>query len=424
MRERVEKNEAEVRNPYLIVQQQFELCANLLGLEPNIYELIRHPMLEIHVAIPVRMDNGSLRIFQGYRVQFNDAMGPTKGGIRFHPEETIDSIKALAAWMTWKCALLRLPLGGAKGGVICDPREMSMGELERLCRGYIQKVWQFIGPEKDIPAPDVYTNAQMMAWMMDEYSKLVGKNQFGVITGKPRYLGGSAGRDTATARGGLIVIKEAARYIDMDLKNATIAVQGFGNAGFHAANLAHTLFGCKVVAVTDSSGGIYREEGFDPLLVYNHKQKTGSVAGFPDTDPITNEELFKLDVDILCPSALENVITEKNAPDIKARILAELANGPTTPEADVILFEKGIHVLPDFLCNAGGVTVSYFEMVQNFNMYYWSDNEVFDRLKDKMIAAYDSVHKTSLTHKVNMRQAAYIVAVRRIANATRLRGWA
>ena len=422
--EQFKRAEIPEENPFVIVQKQCDTCASLLELPDDIYELIRNPMREIHISIPVRMDNGSLKIFKGFRVQYNDVLGPTKGGIRFHPDETIDTIRALAAWMTWKCSLLELPLGGAKGGVICNPREMSAGELERLSRGYVQRIWQFIGPDRDIPAPDVYTNPQIMAWMMDEYSKIVGKNQFGVITGKPLYVGGSIGRNTATARGGLYIIVEAARTAGMDLNSARLAIQGYGNAGFNLAYLAHDIFGCTIAAVSDQRGGIYRKEGLDPMEVLNHKQKTGSVVGFPDSEPISNGELFSLDVDILCPSALENVITKKNAASIKARIIAELANGPTTPEADVILFDKGVQVLPDFLCNAGGVTVSYFEMAQNFSMLYWDEAEVFERLKKKMATAYHSVLNTAEKHKINMRQAAYMVAVKRIADTMILRGWA
>ena len=414
----------EVLNSFAIVQQQCDTCALQLELPNDIAEIIKNPMREIQVSIPVRMDDGSIKVFKGFRVQHNDALGPTKGGIRFHPDETIDTIRALAAWMSWKCALLELPLGGAKGGVICNPREMSQGELERLSRGYVQRIWQLIGPDMDIPAPDVYTNPQIMAWMMDEYSKIAGKNQFGVITGKPLYVGGSIGRNTATARGGIYVIEEAARTAGMDLRNATLAIQGYGNAGYHLAFLAHDIFGSKIVAVTDQGGGIYCREGFDPVEVFNHKKATGSVAGSPGTEPIANGELFALDVDILCPSALENVITDKNADLIRAKIIAELANGPTTPEADDILYDKGIQVLPDFLCNAGGVTVSYFEMVQNFTMLYWDEAEVFERLKKKMAAAYHSVLNSSEKHGVNMRQAAYMVAVKRIADTMVLRGWA
>ncbi|MCP8323776.1 MAG: Glu/Leu/Phe/Val dehydrogenase [Candidatus Methylarchaceae archaeon HK02M2] len=379
-------------------------------------------MREIHVSLPVRMDDGSIQVFEGFRVQYNDSLGPTKGGIRFHPDETIDTVRALAAWMTWKCSLLDLPLGGAKGGVICNPKKMSQGELERLSRAYIDAIWQFIGPKKDIPAPDVYTDAQIMVWMMDEFSKFLGKNQFGVITGKPPLLGGSIGRDDATARGGIFTVREAAEELGIDLKKATFAIQGYGNAGYNAARLIQTFFGGKIIAVSDSKGGILSREGLNGEKVLEHKMKTRSVIDFPNTELISNEDLLELDVDLLFPSALENVITEKNAHNIKAKIVAELANGPTTPEADNILFKNDVHVIPDFLCNAGGVTVSYFEMVQNFYMYYWEEKEIHERLNKKMTKAYHSVLDISKEYNINMRQAAYVVAVKRITEAMKLRG--
>jgi len=410
-------------NPFAVAQRQLDECGKILKLQPNVLAILRVPMRELHVSLPVRMDDGSMKVFQGFRVQYNDARGPTKGGIRFHPDETIDTVRALAAWMTWKCALLDLPLGGAKGGVICNPKEMSQGELERLSREYISKIWQFIGPDRDVPAPDVYTNPQIMAWMMDEYSKIVGKNQFGVITGKPLSLGGSSARGDATACGGMFTVREAAKVCGIDLKKATVAVQGYGNAGYHAASLAKTLFGSKIVAVSDSKGGIFKKEGFDPEAVREHKAKTGSVIDFPNSKPVSNEELLELEVDIVIPAALENVITEENAPNIKARIVAELANGPTTPEADDILYRKGVHVIPDFLCNAGGVTVSYFEMVQNFYMWYWEEEEIRQRLDKKMTTAYHTTVDASKKYKINMRQAAYVVAVGRVVEAMKLRGW-
>lgn len=410
-------------NPFEVAQKQLDECAKILKLDPNVHAILRVPMRELHVSLPVRMDDGSIKVFQGFRVQYNDARGPVKGGIRFHPEETIDTVRALAAWMTWKCALLDLPLGGAKGGVICNPKEMSQGELERLSRAYIRAIAPFIGPDKDVPAPDVYTNPQIMAWMMDEYSKIAGKNQFGVITGKPIGIGGSAGRGDATARGGLYTIREAAKELGINLKGATVAIQGYGNAGYHAARLAKSLFGCKIVAVSDSKGGIFNKDGLDPEAVYKHKNGTGSVINFSNAEPISNEKLLELDVDILILAALENVVTESNAPNIKAKILAELANGPTTPEADEILYKKGVHVIPDFLCNAGGVTVSYFEMVQNFYMYYWEEEEVHERLDKKMTTAYHSVLDTSKEYNINMRQAAYVSAVKRVVEAMKLRGW-
>jgi len=410
-------------NPFEVAQRQLDECAKILRLDPDIHAILRVPARELHVSLPVRMDDGTIHVFQGFRVQYNDARGPTKGGIRFHPDETIDTVRALAAWMTWKCALLNLPLGGAKGGVVCNPKEMSRGELERLSRAYIQAIYRFIGPDKDIPAPDVYTNPQIMAWMMDEYSKIAGKNQFGVITGKPLSLGGSAGRDDATARGGIFILREAAKEYGVDLKKATVAVQGYGNAGYHAAYLAKSLLGCKIVAISDSKGGIFTEKGLDPEQVRKHKAKTGSVINFPNTKAISNEELLELEVDILIPAALENVITEKNAPNIKAKIVAELANGPTTPEADDILYKNGVHVIPDFLCNAGGVTVSYFEMVQNFYMYYWDEKEVHQQLDKKMTTAYHSALNVSKKYNINMRQAAYVVAVERVVEAMKLRSW-
>ncbi len=419
----MEMNNMTKFNPFEVAQRQLDECAKILKLDTNVHGILRVPTRELHVSLPIRMDDGSIKVFQGFRVQYNDARGPTKGGIRFHPDETIDTVRALAAWMTWKCALLDLPLGGAKGGVICNPKQMSQGELERLSRAYINQVWQLIGPDKDIPAPDVYTNPQIMAWMMDEYSKLSGKNRFGVVTGKPLNVGGSAGRGDATARGGLYTVREAAKVCGIDLKKATIAVQGYGNAGYYAAYLAKTLFGSKIVAVSDSKGGIFSKEGLDPEAVYKHKAKTGSVIKFQKTEPISNEKLLELDVDVVIPAALENVITEKNAPNIKAKIIAEFANGPTTPEADAILHKNGVHVIPDFLCNAGGVTVSYFEMVQNFYMYYWDEKEVHERLDKKMTVAYHSVLNTSKEFNVNMRQAAYVVAVKRVAEAMKIRGW-
>ncbi len=413
----------EMHNPFSIVQEQLDECAKILKLNESVHSILKLPMREIHISLPVRMDDGTTKVFQGFRVQYNNALGPTKGGIRFHPDETIDTVRALAAWMTWKCSLLNLPLGGGKGGVICNPKCMSAGELERLSRVYIERIWKYIGPEDDIPAPDVYTTPQIMAWMMDEYSKIAQKNQFGVVTGKPLILGGSPGRDDATARGGLYALKEAADEIGMDLGYATIAVQGYGNAGYNAALLAKNLFGSKIVAVSDSRGAVYNKDGLDPEEVQQHKLKTSSVAGFPGGKKISNEELLELNVDVLVPSALENVITAENASSVKAKILVELANGPTTPEADGILYSKGVHVIPDFLCNAGGVTVSYFEMAQNFAMYYWDKDEVDKRLARKMAEAYHSVLHNSKKYGINMRQAAYVVAVGRLAEAMRLRGW-
>ncbi|HRT93239.1 MAG TPA: Glu/Leu/Phe/Val dehydrogenase [Planctomycetota bacterium] len=410
-------------NPFAIAQQQFDEAADLLGLEPAMRAFLRVPMRELHVSLPVKMDDGSVKVFQGFRVQYNDSRGPTKGGIRFHPDETIDTVRALAAWMTWKCSVVDIPLGGGKGGVICNPKEMSTTELERLSRAYVEAVGRILGPEKDVPAPDVYTTPQIMAWMMDEYSKLIGHNAFGVITGKPPALGGSAGRGDATARGGWYCVREAAKELGIDLAKATVAIQGYGNAGSFAAILGKELFGAKIVAISDTRGGILNPKGIDPRAALEHKNRTGSVAGLPGTQAITNEEILELDVDILWPSAIENVITGRNAGRVKAKIVAEAANGPTTPEADKILYMKGVHVIPDFLCNAGGVTVSYFEMVQNFNHYYWPEKQVHEMLDAKMTDAYHAVLTTSKRHNAHMRLAAYAVAVQRVAEAVRLRGW-
>ncbi|MGQ9622387.1 MAG: Glu/Leu/Phe/Val family dehydrogenase [Candidatus Caldatribacteriaceae bacterium] len=411
------------RSPFEVAQAQLDECAKIMKLDHGIHQFLRVPMREVHVSLPVRMDDGSVKVFQGFRVQYNDAKGPTKGGIRFHPEETIDTVRALAAWMTWKCAVMDLPLGGAKGGVICNPKEMSQVELERLSREYVRAVYTFIGPDKDVPAPDVYTNPQIMAWMMDEYSKMAGKNQFGVITGKPLPLGGSKGRDKATAWGGTVAIREAAKVLGIDLAKATVAIQGYGNAGYYAARLVRSFFGSKVVAVSDSKGGIFNPQGIDSEEALKCKSETSSVVNLPGAQRISNEDLLELEVDILIPAALEGVITAKNAPRIKAKVVAELANGPTTPEADNILHERKVHVIPDFLCNAGGVTVSYFEMVQNFYMYYWEEEEVLERLDKKMTTAYHTVLETSKKYGVHMRLGAYITAVSRVVEAMKLRGW-
>jgi len=410
-------------NPFKIAQRQFDQAAEILGLEPAMRAFLREPMREFHVTFPVRMDDGSVRVFKGFRVQYNDARGPTKGGIRFHPAETIDTVRALAAWMTWKTAVVDIPLGGGKGGVVCNPKELSKGELERISRGYIRAIGHYIGPEIDVPAPDVYTDPQIMAWMMDEYSIMMGYNAPGVITGKPLPLGGSAGRGDATARGGMYCTREAAKVLGIDLRGATAAIQGYGNAGQFAHKLGTELLGLKVVAISDSKGGIYNPDGLDYATCVAHKEKTGSVVNLPGARNITNEELLELDVVVLFPAALENVITAENAPRIKARISAELANGPTTPEADEILYRHGVYVIPDFLCNAGGVTVSYFEQVQNAYDYYWTTEEVHAKLDAKMTAAFHAVHRTAQEYKVNNRIGAYLVAIQRVAEAVRLRGW-
>jgi len=404
-------------------QAQLDEVASILGLEPSIHAILREPKKEVHVSIPVRMDNGEVKIFRGFRVQHNDARGPFKGGIRFHPDETIDIIRALAMWMTWKCAVVGVPFGGGKGGVICNPKEMSIGETERLSRGYIDAIWEIIGHDRDVPAPDVYTNPQIMAWMMDEYSKLKGCYSPEVITGKPVAVGGSLGRGDATSRGGVYTIREAAKHLGIDLSTATVAVQGYGNVGSNAAILIHDILGSKIMAVSDSKGGIYNKQGLEPRNVLQHKKETGSVINFPEAKNITNAELIELEVDILCPAALENVIVEGNASKIRTKMVAALANGPITPEADEVLYNNGVFVIPDFLCNAGGVTVSYFEWVQCLDKYYWDEKEVHQRLDKHMTQAFHTILTESLKRKVDMRLAAYIVAVGRVAEAVRLRGW-
>jgi len=410
-------------NPFAIAQQQLDEAASVLGLDSASHQMLRQPQRELHVSLPVRMDDGTTRIFSGYRVQYNDARGPAKGGLRFHPDETIDTVRALAAWMTWKTAVMDVPLGGGKGGVVCNPKELSSGELERLSRAFVRQIDRIIGPNKDVPAPDVYTNPQIMAWMVDELSTMRGYNEFGSITGKPLPLGGSAGRGDATARGGMYTIREAASVLGITLAGGTAAIQGYGNAGSFAHKLAEELLGLRVVAVSDSRGGVSSNKGLDVDKVLGHKQATGSVADLPGTTPISNEGLLELDVDVLIPAALENVITEANADSIRAPIVAELANGPTTPRADKILHDKGVYVIPDFLCNAGGVTVSYFEMVQNSYGYYWSEDMVHERLDTKMTNAFQEVYATAKEYGVNNRVAAYLLAVSRVAEAMRLRGW-
>ena len=410
-------------NPFAVAQRQLDNAAAILNLDEATHQMLRWPLRELHVTLPVRMDDGSTRVFHGSRVQYNDARGPTKGGLRFHPDETIDTVRALAAWMTWKTAVVDIPLGGGKGGVICNPKELSPSELERLSRAYIRQVGRLLGPDKDVPAPDVYTTPQIMAWMADEFSFMQGHNQFGVITGKPLSLGGSAGRGDATARGGMYCLRETASILGVDMCGATVAIQGYGNAGSFAHQLGAELLGVKVVAVSDSRGGIYAEGGLDYADVLRHKQSSGSVVLFPGTQPLTNEELLELEVDVLLPSALENVITSTNAADIKAKVVAELANGPTTPDADTILHNKDIYVVPDFLCNAGGVVASYFEMVQNSYNYYWPLEMVHERLDKTMTAAFHAVHQAAQDHNVNNRTAAYLVAVARVADAMQRRGW-
>jgi glutamate dehydrogenase (NAD(P)+) len=411
-------------NPFRIAQHQLDESAAKLGLDAATHELLRWPMREYHFTLPVKMDSGDTRIFKGYRVQYNCARGPTKGGIRWHPDETIDTVRALAAWMTWKTSVVDIPLGGGKGGIPCNPKELSEAEKERLARAYIRAVGRELGVHRDVPAPDVYTTPQIMAWMMDEYETLVGYSHPGVITGKPLPIGGSEGRGDATARGGVYCTREAAKILNLDLSNATYAIQGFGNAGQFAATLHREIFGGgRLIAVSDSRGGIINKDGIDPHEIVQYKQETGRVTDFPGTKPISNEELLELQVDVMYPAALENVITDRNAAKIKAKVLCELANGPTTPEADKILFDRKVFVLPDFLANAGGVTVSYFEQVQNTYNYYWSLEDVHRQLDRKMTDASHAVFEMSKRAKVHNRLAAYMVAVSRVAEACKLRGW-
>jgi len=411
-------------NPFAIAQQQFDTAARILNLDPRLRAVLREPVRELHVSLPIRMDDGDVKVFKGFRVQYNDARGPSKGGIRFHPDETIDTVRALAAWMTWKTAIMDLPLGGGKGGVICNPKLLSERELERLSRAYIDAIAWIMGPERDIPAPDVYTTPQIMGWMMDEYSKLSGHTTPGAITGKPLSVWGSLGRDDATARGTWYTIREAARVLGLDLSKARVAIQGFGNAGTFAATLGLKLFGCKVVAVSDSKGGVHNSNGLDCDELHAHKRGTGSVVGFPGGRAISNADILEADAEILIPAALENQITAENAPRITARIVAEAANGPTTPDADAVLHGRGVFVIPDFLCNAGGVTVSYFEWVQNQRGMPWELEDVHRRLDRKMTRAFAEVLESSRRHGVDMRTGAYCVAVARVAEATRARGWA
>ena len=414
---------AEDLDSFDIALQQLEKAAKVMNLDKEALEILRAPQQILEVSLPVRMDNGKVKTFKGFRVHYNNARGPVKGGIRFHPQETLSTVKALSAWMTWKTAVVDIPMGGSKGGIICNPKELSLGELERLSRAYVRAIADFIGPEIDVPAPDVYTTPQIMAWMMDEYETIVRRSAPGVITGKPLTLGGSQGRGDATAKGGMYVLKVGAKKKGIDLSKATVAVQGFGNAGQFAMTLVKEHFGSKVVAISDTKGGIYSEKGLDFDAVLKHKQKTGTVQGLEGTKNITNEELLELGVDVLIPAAIENQITSKNADKIKAKIILELANGPTTPEADEILFKRGVLDLPDFLANAGGVTTSYFEWVQNIGGYYWTREEVYEKLDKKMTTAAEDVLATADKYKVNPRTGAYIISVKRVADAMKARGW-
>jgi len=408
-------------DPWASAQRQFDIAADRLDLDPGLRAVLRECERELVVSVPVRMDDGSVKVFAGYRVQHNLGRGPSKGGIRYHQNVTINEVRALAMWMTWKCAVVGIPYGGGKGGVRVDPKLLSKRELEGLTRRYTTEISVLIGPERDIPAPDMNTNAQTMAWIMDTYSMHVGYTVPGVVTGKPISLGGSEGRVEATGRGGVVTIVEAARHLGLEMAAATVAFQGFGNAGAAAASLIAGL-GARVVAVSDSLGGIHRPEGLDVKAVRAWKAEHGTVVGFPGSQPISNAALLELDVDILGPAALESQITAHNAERVRPRILAELANGPTTPEADIILARNGVLVIPDILCNAGGVTVSYFEWVQDLNRDQWSEAIVNSKLTEIMVKAFDEVLQMAAREDVDMRLAAYLLAVDRVASATALRG--
>ncbi len=401
--------------------QEFEGAARILNLDPGIWQILTHPKRQIVVSCPIQRDSGQIEVFTGYRVQYNITLGPAKGGIRYHPGVTLDEVTALAAWMTWKCAVAQVPFGGGKGGIICDPSTMSRREIEALTRRYTAEIIDAIGPEKDVPAPDVNTDAQIMAWFMDTYSMHVGHTATAVVTGKPVEMGGSLGRREATGRGVMIIARESARHLGFELKGSTVAVQGFGNVGSIGAELMHEQ-GAKILAATDWKGGVYNPKGLDmpALLAWAAEHKT--VAGFPGSEPITNEQLFALQVDILVPAALENQITTDNVSAIKARMVIEGANGPTTPAAHQALHERGVFVVPDILANAGGVTTSYFEWVQDRHGYFWSLKEVNERLEEKMVQAFDAVLATAKQYNVDMRAAAYIVAINRVATVTRMRG--
>jgi glutamate dehydrogenase (NAD(P)+) len=401
--------------------QEFDGAARLLGLDPGIWKILTHPKRQITVSCPVQMDNGDIEVFTGYRVQYNITLGPAKGGIRYHPDVTLDEVTALAAWMTWKCAVAHVPFGGGKGGIICDPTRMSRRELEALTRRYVAEIIDAIGPDKDVPAPDVNTNDQIMAWVMDTYSMHVGYTATAVVTGKPIEMGGSLGRREATGRGVMIVTREAAKHLGVNIQGATVAVQGFGNVGSVSADLLARI-GAKIVAVTDWKGGVYNAAGLDIAKMLDYARQHKTIDGFPGGEPLENEQLFSLDVDVLVPAALENQITMENAPVIKAKIVAEGANGPTTPDAHRHLHERGVFVIPDILANAGGVTTSYFEWVQDRHGYFWGEEEVNKRLEDKMCEAFRDVLDTSVRYKTDMRTAAYIVAINRVATVTRMRG--
>ena len=412
---------AEAPNIWAIAQSQFDHAADKLDLDEGMRRVLRVPQRELTVNFPVTMDDGSVHVFTGHRVQHNVSRGPGKGGIRYHQDVTLDEVRALAMWMSWKCACVNIPYGGAKGGVIVDPKKLSIREVEGLTRRFTTEISPLIGPDRDIPAPDVNTNAQTMAWIMDTYSMHKGYTIAGVVTGKPIAIGGSLGRNEATARGAVFTLLQASAALNVPLTGARVAIQGYGNAGSIAATLLAEQ-GAKIVAVSDSTGGIHNPAGLDPASVGAWKQEHGTVVGFPASDEINNQEILEIDCDILVPAALENQITKHNAANVKARIVAEAANGPTTPEADAILHDRGVFLIPDILCNAGGVTVSYFEWVQDMQSFFWTEERINESLKEIMDRAFQAVHAMSERHEVDMRTAAYMVAVARVAEATMLRG--
>ena len=408
-------------NPHRIAQIQFDIAAEYLKLDAGLRQILRTPKRVLEVSIPTKMDNGQVKVFTGYRVQHNVARGPAKGGIRYHPNVTVDEVKALATWMTWKCATVNIPFGGGKGGVICDPKRMSKAELERMTRRYTSEILPLIGPEQDIPAPDVYTDAQTMAWIMDTYSMTKGYSSLGVVTGKPVSIGGSEGRKEATARGVLVTVEEACKVKKISLRGAAVAIQGFGNAGSMVAKLFAEKK-ARIVAISESRGGVFNSRGIDPLKAMRYKERSGTVVGMPGTSRISNDDLLTMKCDILIPAALENVITLNNVDQIKAKIVAEAANGPTTPHADEALARKGIMLLPDILANAGGVTASYFEWVQDLQSFFWPAAEVNLKLESLMRRAFLEVYESMRKHRTHMRTGAYVLAVGRVADATLVRG--
>jgi len=410
-------------NPFAVAQQQIDHAAAALGLDAATHAFLREPQHELAVTFPVKMDDGTTQAFRGFRIQYNTARGPAKGGLRWHPEETVDTVRALACWMTWKTAAVDLPLGGGKGGVVCDPKKLSESEKERVARGFVRAIGHNIDPWLDVPAPDVGTTPQIMAWMMDEYETMTHRRLPGIITGKPLGMGGSIGRNEATARGGWFVAREAANAFNIPLKGKTMVIQGFGNAGMFAAKIGEEMFGMKLVGVSGSKGAVRCPKGIDIKAMCEYYEKNKTAVGFPGTEEIPMENLLLEECDLLIPAALEGVLTKENAEKVKTKMILELANGPTTPEADEILFKRGICVLPDFLANAGGVTVSYFEQVQNCYNYYWDAETVRSSLDKKMTQACKEIFERALREKTPVRDAAYCVSIARVAQACKLRGW-